>query len=384
MSKSKAALDVWNFFTSLNQRAEGMGYIGEYQDSFFPLMEATILDKFYQTSNIGTQTKDFFQDFYKIKVNEEQKFSKLDPETGKVKKIIPKFFTRTDKQVEQLSTDLNKVGSLWIKSLEEYESKKNLENTLATLHLVEKAKGSLIIENGRVVFDPGSIKPKANLDENKNAQLLETIIDDEIYGLREDQNSIGNVSVSTAASKVSKTEEGKEKFEVATKKVISTADTWVQSLAVGLKPLISIANWAGGQFLAGIQSGGYYTFWNDFEKNNVRVTTGIISTIEKGLLDLIHPLNEDITLEERRSIAWKQGFKEYLSTWSFTDVMQITNSFPERKLQYANALSFIDNSIVIDGEIRNIRKYLKEQDRKTKYTFSDSERRAIEKTFEFI
>jgi len=380
MSKSKAALDVWNFFTGLNKRAEAMGYIGEYQDSFFPLMEASILDKFYQTSDIGAQTKDFFQDFYKIKVNEEQQFSKLDPETGKVKKIIPKFFTRTDKAVEQLSTDLNRVGSLWIKSLEEYESKKNLESVLVTLQSVEKAKGSLIIENGKVVFENGI--PKINDIENKNADLLEKIIDDEIYGLRENQNSIGNIAISAAASKLGKTEEGVEKFEVGTKKVIATADTWVQSLAVGLKPLIALANWAGNQFLAAITSGGFYNFWGDFEKNNVRVCTGKMSTIERGLLDLIHPLNEDITMEERRSLAWKQGFKEYLSTWSFTDVMQITNSFPERKLQYANALSFIDNAIVIDGEIRNIRKYLKEQDRKTKYSLSNSERKVLESTFE--
>jgi hypothetical protein len=380
MSKSKAALDVWNFFTKLNQRAEAMGYIGEYQDSFFPLMEATILEKFYQTSNIGAQTKDFFQDFYKIKVNEEQQFSKLDPETGKVKKIIPKFFTRTDKAVEQLSTDLNKVGSLWIKSLEEYESKKNLESVLTTLHSVEKAKGSLIIENGKVVFE--NRIPKVNLAENKNADLLQVIIDDELYGLRENQSSLGNIAISAVSSKLGKTEEGVEKFEVGTKKVIATADTWIQSLAVGLKPAIGIANWFGNQFLAFIQAGGYYNFWGDFEKNNLKVSTGQMSTIERGLLDLIHPLNEDITEEQRRSVAWKQGFIEYLSTWSFTDVMQITNSFPERKLQYANALSFIDNSIVIDGEIRNIRKYLKEQDRQTKYNLSVSERKALESTFE--
>jgi hypothetical protein len=380
MSKSKAALDVWNVFTNLNKRAEGMGYIGEYQDSFFPLMEATILEKFYQTSNIGAQTKDFFQDFYKIKVNEEQQFSKLDLETGKVKKIIPKFFTRTDKTIEQLSTDLNKVGSLWIKSLEEYESKKKLESVLTTLHSVEKAKGSLIMENGKVVFE--NRIPKINDLENKNANLLQVIIDDELYGLRENQSSLGNIAISAVSSKLGKTEEGVEKFEVGTKKVIATADTWVQSLAVGLKPAIGIANWFGNQFLAFIQGGGYYNFWEDFEVNNVKVCTGQLSTIERGLLDLIHPLNEDITEEQRRSVAWKQGFTEYLSTWSFTDIMQITNSFPERKLQYANALSFIKNSIVIDGEIRNIRKYLKEQDRQTKYNLSVSERKTLESTFE--
>jgi hypothetical protein len=380
MSKSKAALDVWNFFTKLNERAEAMGYLGEYSDSFFPLMEATILEKFYQTSSVTGQTKDFFQDFYKIKVNEEQQFSKNDPETGKVKLVIPKFFKRTDKSVEQLSTDLNKVGSLWIKSIEEYENKKNLESTLLTLHSVEKAKGSLIMENNKAVIEAGV--PKVNLTENKNADLLKVIINDYLYNLTENQSSLGNITLSAAASRVAKTEEGVEKFEVGTKKVISTADTWIQSLAVGLKPAIAIANWFGNQFTAYIQAGGFYNFWTDFEKNNLKVSSGKLSTIERGLLDLIHPLNEDVSEEERRKLAWKQGYVEYLSTWSFTDVMQITNSFPERKLQYANALSFIDNSIVIDGEIRNIRKYLKAQDRQTRQGLSFEGRKALEATFE--
>jgi hypothetical protein len=380
MSKSKAALDVWNIFTNLNERAEGMGYLGEYKDSFFPLIEATILEKFYQTSSVTGQAKDFFQDFYKIKVNEEQQFSKLDPETGKVKLVIPKLFTKTDKAIDQLSTDLNKVGSLWIKSIEEYENKKNLESKLLTLHSIEAAKGSLIMENGKVVIEAGV--PKVNLDENKNADLLKVIINDYLYNLTENQSSLGNITISAAASKLGKTEEDVEKYEVGTKKVIATADTWVQSLAVGLKPAIAIANWFGNQFTAFIQAGGFYNFWTDFEKNNLKVTTGKLTTVERGLLDLIHPLNEDVSAEERRKLAWKQGYVEYLSTWSFTDVMQITNSFPERKLQFANALSFIDNSIVIDGEIRNIRKYLKAQDRATKYNLSTSERKALEATFE--
>jgi hypothetical protein len=380
MSKSKAALDVWNVFTKLNERAEAMGYLGEYKDSFFPLMEATILEKFYQTSNVAGQTKDFFQDFYKIKVNEEQQFSKNDPETGKVKLVIPKLFTKTDKSIEQLSTDLNKVGSIWIKSIEEYENKKNLESKLLTLHSIEAAKGSLIMENGKVVIEAGV--PKVNLDENKNADLLKVIINDYLYNLTENQSSLGNITISAAASKLGKTEEDVEKVEVGTKKVIATADTWIQSLAVGLKPAIAIANWFGNQFTAFIQAGGFYNFWTDFEKNNLKVTTGKLTTIERGLLDLIHPLNEDVSEEERRKLAWKQGYIEYLSTWSFTDIMQVTNSFPERKLQFANALSFIDNSIVIDGEIRNIRKYLKAQDRATKYNLSTSERKALEATFE--
>ena len=200
--------------------------------------------------------------------------------------------------------------------------------------------------------------------------------------MTENQNAFGNIALSNLSSKLGKEGEEKEKFEVGTKKIIHTMDSWLQSLAVGLKPLVALPNYMGGQFLAAIQAGSFYNFWNDFEVNHARVISGNLSTIEKGLLDLIHPLNEDITHEERKSIAWKQGYKQWLSTWSFNDVMMVTNSFPEKILQFANATSFINNSIVINGEIVNIRQYLKIQDRQTKYKITNEERKALEKSFE--
>lgn len=380
MSKSEAALNVWNFFTVLNRRAKDLGYIEKQGSSFFPLVEATILEKFFQTSDVLSQTKDFFSDFYTTRIDEEQGFSKIDTETGLIKKQIPKYFTRTNKSVEQLSVDLNKVGSIWIKSLLEYENSKNMENTLLTMHSVEQAKGSLIVDdNGYVIFEGG--KPKINERENKNAQVLETIINDSVYRMNQDLSSIGNISISNLASKMKSDEEEREKTTLSIKKGMKNADTLVRALAVGLKPLIGLANWAGFQMQAFIASGNMYNF-SEFEKNNVKTSTGTISIIERALLDMIVPLNDDITLETRRQLAKKQGYLEYLSTWSFTDVMMVTNSFPERKLQLANALSFNDNSMVVDGKIVNIRQYIKKQDSHRYKTMAYAERRELEKTFE--
>jgi hypothetical protein len=136
-----------------------------------------------------------------------------------------------------------------------------------------------------------------------------------------------------------------------------------------------------------INSGNFYTF-SEFTKNNVKLQVQM-STIEKGLIDLIVPLNEDITKEKGRELAWKQSPVKWLGTWTFNDVMMVTNSFPEKKLQIAAAMSMNDNSMVVNGKIVNIRQYLKKQDEARykkdasgKYIMSESERRALEKTFE--
>lgn len=386
MRKTPTALKVWEFFTEINARAKEMGYLEKEGSSFFPLIEASVVEKVSQTDNIAGQIKDFFKDLYTIKVNENQNFAKSDPETGEVKKVVPRFFTRTDKQVNQLSTNLSKVGAIWIKSVMDYETSKQLEFTLLTLHSVEKGKGSLIMQNGEVVFEGGI--PKVNEKVNKNADLLETIIEDDLYGLTESLNSLGNTTLGNVVGKFKTDKEGSEATTVSIKKGMKNADVLVRSLAIGLKPLIGAANYFGYNFQAFINGGTMYTY-SEFSKNNIKIS-GAMSTEEKALLHLILPLNEDLRMEKRRELAKKQSVKDWISTWTFTDVMMSNNSYPERKLQFANAMSMNENSMVKDGKIVGIRQYISKQDRIAKYEkdingnfiMSETERKDLEKTFE--
>jgi hypothetical protein len=381
---SPEALAVWNFFTELNQRGRKLGYLtGKNNSSFFPLMEATIAEKLYKTNNILTEAGEIWKDLYTVRAEEEGQYSKTDEETGQLKREIPKLFTRTKKDVKQLSTDLNKVGVLWVKALAEYETNKELENTLLVLHSVEKAKGSIITDaSNDPVFEAGEVKVKP---ENTNADLLQTNIDDAIYGIRQNANSLGNIGISKAVKKAApgKTEEEQEELQVSAKKTLHNANQLVQSLAVGLKLLVAIPNYFGVNMQALINSGRFMTF-KEFEKNNAKITTGIgLSAIDKALLDRIAPINEDVTTEARRRLAKKQGFLDYINTWSFHDVMMSTNSFPDRLLQFANALSFIENTMVVDGKLVNIRQYVAKQDaEKKEQGIPYEERRALEKSYE--
>jgi hypothetical protein len=382
MAKSQASLDLWNFITALNDEAAALGFITNQGTSFLPLIEATVLEKLAQSKDLALTSKDIFTDLYTVRVDEEQTYSATDKETGEIRKQIPKYFTRTNKAVEQLSKDVTKIIPLYIKALQEYKTAKNMENTLLTLHSVEQAKGSLITNaDGDIIFE-GEV-PKINEAENKNAELLQTIVDDSLYGLGEDLGSLGNTNLNTFVSKFAKSEEGKQKGVVSIKKGLKSADTLVRALAVGLKPLIGIANWAGGQFQAYINAGGFYNFLGDFEKNNLMVTSGVgFTTLKKGLLDMFIPLGEDVTEERIKKLSKEQSYIKWLGAWSFTDVMMATNSFPERKLQFANALSMLDNAMVVDGKIVNIRQYLSKQDSKAKYDLSYTERKALEDSFE--
>ena len=379
---SDNALKVWNFFTNLNKEGKKLGYLDRQGMTFFPMIEATTIQKVAQSGKIVSEGKDFFKDLYSIIPDEEQSFAKIDEETGELKKEIPKFFLRTNKQTEQLSRDLKKVGLLWMKSIMEYKNARNLEDTLLTLHSVEKVKGSLIVDTGgNVVFD-GS-HPSINDKENKNADVLMTIINDSIYGIGEDLSSLGNRVLSTTVSKASNDVDKIEDRTLSTKKALKTGDTLVRALALGLKPLVGMANWFGTQMQAFVNSGGMYTNL-EFQKNNLKVMNPLgLSLEEKALIDLIVPLSGvDVVTEKLRNISLKNSIPSYLSTWSFTDAMMITNSFGERKLELANALSMLDNSMIVDGKIVNIRQYLKQQDRAIRKDITEAKRQELEKNFD--
>ena len=378
MSQNSSAKQVWDYFTSLNNLAKQMGY-KSVGSSFFPLIEATMISKLAQSKDKAGQLKDFFTDFYTAKAVEEQSFSKLDPETNKLKLEIPKLFTRTNKNLEQLSTDLTKVASLWTQSLMEYQATKEFESTLLSLQQLNKSRGHIVVDPNTqsVVMEGGA--PRVDRSSNKDDELFQAIINDSLYKMQENLNSFGNIQIGKLGNKLGKTEEEKEKKTIATKKIIQTADKLVQQIAVGLKPLVAIPNLIGVKLQSFINAGEFYRF-REFEKNSLKAVTKV-PLIEKALLHTFIPINENVALEKQREIAGKQGFAKWLSTWSFMDVMMSTNAYPEKRLQIANALSFFDNTTIINGKLVNIRQYLKQQDAKEKYK-PGADLKAIEKSFE--
>lgn len=382
MAQTPEVLKAWEFFTELNNKAKGLGYIDKQGMTFFPLIEASIIDKLNQSTNLGGELKHLFTNLYTTSINEEQVYGKKDEETGEITKTIPKYFTkRGNVPVERLSTDLNKVGALWIKALMDYEARRSIENTLTTVQAVERAKGSLIVnEHGNLVSEGG--KAKVNKDVNKNADILEAIVNDALFDLQEDLGAMGNVKLTSIATKLKGDQEKGEATALSIRKGLKNADMLTRSLAVGLKATIGFANYMGYNFHAMILGGDMYRK-SEFLRNQALVwsPTGLTNE-DKALLHYVTIGGENVMDQMRRKAAKEKSMGAYLSTWSFTDVMMLTNSFPEYRLVLANAKSFNDNAIIIDGKIVNARQFLKKQDRVTKYDLSVDQRQALESSFD--
>jgi len=363
---SGPALDMYNFIFELNRRAFKQGYLGQGNSMrFFPFVLGTTLERLQQSDNILTGAYSSLSDAFTVQKDDTIEYGQIDPETGKLAKSIPKFFTKKgDKEGKEneLSTDLLKVIPLYIRALQEYETSKDLEMTLLAMHTVEKAKGHFEVKNNKVVFE-GDV-PKVFDSNEANAAVLEVMTDDAIYGIRQEADTL----LDTVISKTSKgTEEEKQRRAMSAKKTIQQTNAYTQGLAVGLKVLVAIPNFVGAFMQSVVNAGLYYTV-ADYNRNfgNVvgSIFTGKEGNVMKGLLDLVIPLNEDIVKEGQKKIAAKQSPLKWLSVWSFQDVLMSTNRIGDIAHQLTNAYSWLDNSMVVDGKIENIRQYVQKKNAK--------------------
>jgi hypothetical protein len=381
MSKTPSALKMWKFFQAINNDAKDAGYIKKSL-SFFPLMEATILDKIAQSKNGVSEVKEFFDDLYTVDIDESLQYSRVDKTTGQVRREIPKLFTRSNKTVARLSKDLTKVGPQWIKAVVNYRATKNLEHTLNVIHSFEKARGVVEIDpvNKGVIMEGG--KPKINYEKTTNATVLGAIIDDHTYGIREDESSLGNILLNGVTDKLTDDNETKEKRKASSRKIIKNSASYLQTLVLGWRATVAIPNYMGNNMQAYINASGVY-YPGEFRTNNRKITTGVgLTNEDKALLNLIMPLQEDIAKEMQRTLAKEQGIFKTIGTWTFQDVMMAMSSWPDRQLEYANAMSFNKNSMIVDGKIVSIPQYVAAQDRLVKYNMTESERKELEKTYD--
>lgn len=347
------ALAMHSFIFELNREGFATGYLAKGNNmSFLPLITGTILERLTQ----GGSVKNILQDAYKIDAAQQHLYSPIDPETGEREKNIPKIFTRTNREEKELSKDLLKIIPAYIQVLQEYETAKILEVELLAMKAIEAAKGHLESDGSGVIADAEG--PKVFEGNQKNTRIIDEMTDWLVYGNRESNNTLFD----QAASKVIKgTEEEKRDKTVSAKKLVQNGNAWTQGLAVGLKLLVALPNYFGAHFQAAVNSGLHYSF-KDFLANHHKIIGSMLigtgADIDKGLIDLVVPLNDNIVKEGQRKIAGKQSPQKWLSTWTFQEFLMSTNQWPDKAHQLTNAKSFNDNSMVVDGKIVSIKKHL--------------------------
>lgn len=385
MANNQVALDAWNLISEWGKKAKDLGHIPSWKAAFFPLVEADSMTKFLNSKQgFSAELIDFFTDSITGRIDESKSFSSIDPETGEERVSIPVYFTRTDKNIEKMSQDISKVVPMWIHSILDYQGNQELEAELVNLVDVERNVGRFSVDKRNVIQTEAG-KPVIITENNTNIASLEAAKRDAIYGQREEEGEIANLQISNIAKRLTRSDRQEDQIstEIRLKKILSSANQWIRHLGVGLSPAIAIANTAGQLFLSFIYKGTYYKY-RDYARNTTKVLSNTENTKERALMNFLSAFSENNVILQRRQNNLKEGeFRTYLDTFSLSDIIQSTNSFPEKILQWINGLSTVNNTVVIDGKLINVRQYIKKQDRARKAEgISLEERAELNKSYE--
>ena len=386
LQKTPAAKAFYDYIIEKNKEYAELGYISKGDArTFLPFVRKGVLEKivFGGKISIGEQ---FLRS---ISIDEgDVGFGKFDPITGQPINTIPKYFTR---EIEgEVSSDLFRTMSLYNEMAIKYKYLSEIEEQIIGLVKTERNKKAIATSifgktqrdaAGDLVYTP---------DNSENTKLANDMMLSIIYGQKYissetfDQllGKFGNFG-----EKINKKigrkifPENLEGRQVSFNKVVDSINTQFQVTALGLNLLSSASNYFGGNVQSIINSGKYFTK-TDYLRNQAWILPGKMIGGDKkkyiAALEYFLPLNENYNKEIAKLLSVSNLTQERIQ-----DFLMILMRSSDLNVQTCNFYSFLDNSIVQDGEVVNAREYLRTTDEyKDMFAGTKEERKAREEKFE--
>ena len=169
--------------------------------------------------------------------------------------------------------------------------------------------------------------------------------------------------------------------QVSFNKVIDNINNQFQVTALGLNLLSAASNYFGGNAQSVINSGKYFTK-ADYLRNQAWILPGKMIGGDKAkyiaALEYFLPLNENYNKEVAKLLSVSKITQERIQ-----EFLMILMRSSDLNVQTCNFYSFLDNSIIKDGEVVNAREYLRSTDEyKDMFAGTKEERKARSDKFE--
>lgn len=385
---NEAALNFYNYIRERNEYYRSIGYLGRGEDrTFLPWIRKSLVEKLVMGGKISLGEQ-FLQS---ISMNEgDVGYGKTDPHTGRPIDTIPKYFTT--ELTEEPSEDLFKNMALYNEMAIKFKYLSEIENQALALVELERNKNTIATSIfSRTRYKDGKIE--ISPDNSKNAELIESMVKGIIYGQRFLQNDNFDqalVMFGKVGENINKKigfklfPENLEGRQVSLNKSISTLNKFFQTKVMGLNLLSATSNLFGGTAQSIINSGKYFTEGDYLATeawiNSKMVGLGNAEYNKKAIaaLDYFLPLTENYGKEFAKHLSINK-----LNQESIQDAMFMLMRQSDKHVQTVNFFSFLKNSIVENGEVVNVREYLKKTpEYENMYEGTIEQRKAKEDKFE--
>jgi hypothetical protein len=368
-------LKLYNFITVFNEKAKDVGYINNnVMKTFLPFVRKTMAEKIAFDNILSVM--DGFGNSLQINVDEAG-YGKINEITGALENSIPKYYThdfsRTETGVNDysdVSEDLFKNLILYVQQVNKYKYMTEVEGQLKLVKTVEEFKGYHLQTNksGDVVMDKNNNPEKVKGNEENTRMyddFLRVLLYDQKYVLSDADTplKLGKVLnfIKGGVNKVAGREIWKENEEASPTSLIKTMDAanrGFQIKTLGLEIIPGLVNLFGGQAQMSAQSGNYFKYREFLKNERVILSQEFKNDEDKEIfiqmMDLFMPMKDDPAYEEYK----KAGISK-LTNSNLGDMLMVTMRYPEQIMEKATFLTLLENSMVVDGKIVNIREYVK-------------------------
>lgn len=386
---NKPAVDLYNYIRKINDDYRQIGYLGRGEERvFLPWVRKSLVESLLSGGRVNLIEQ--FLRSITVDPNADTGLGKVD-KSGKPIDEIPKYFTS---EIEgDVSEDLFRNLALYNNMALKYKYLSQIEQQALALVEVEQNKGAIATSwFSKTQYDKKTGKVVVVANNSKNAELIDNMVKGIIYGQRYlksdtfDQalgrlGKVGERINKVLGVKIFPDVEGRV---ISLNKSLSTLNRTFSLQTMGLNPLSATSNLFGGTSQSLINSGKYFTK-ADYLASESKVNAkwlNFISEEEKkkyiGALDYFLPLTENYTNEIAKELSLNaltaDGIQNFLMSL-------MRNS--DKHVQTVNFFAYLNNSVVIDGNVVNAREYLRTTpEYSNMYEGTADQRKQREKKFE--
>lgn len=369
IEKDADLLELFNFIHSVNNEASDIGYINnKIATTFLPYIRKGMAESLAWDFTLPPISN--WSDALTIE-QDAMGYGKYNQLSGEFENGLPKYFTQDiTKEGQEFSEDLFKNLILYINHVQKYKYLSEVEGQLLLVKHIEEFKGHYTTSLTSEVRMENN-EPEEQKNNEQNYKLFDifmrAIFYDQKYPLDDSDVSINfgkamnfmKAAVNRVAGRTV-WEETDNPSPTSLMKSINALNRWFQYKALGFEFISGAINAFGSNIQVLSQAGNYFK-GAEVLKNQGKILKGFTHGDEKDafiqLLDIFMPLKDDPNYKRLK----KAGMSSLTRGWSMSDAMMVFMHFPEQLLEKSVFLTLLQNSMIVDGKMVNIREYVKKQ-----------------------
>jgi hypothetical protein len=296
--------------------------------------------------------------------------------TGELENSIPKYYTHDFTKGEngvndysEVSEDLFKNLILYIQQVNKYKYLSEVEGQIKLLKTVEEFKGFIQTSRSGNVIKNDAGENEHIPNKNENAKLfndfMRTLLYEQKYVLSDADTPLHVDKILNGVKKVINKVAGRELWKegqadkaTSLVKSMDAINKAFQLKILGLDPISGVVNAFGGNIQIATQAGNYFQarefLKNEFKLSGMRFKSKEDQDIFTQSIDLFLPMKDDPAYE-----LLKKAGMSVATRGSASDFLMAFMRKPEQLLEKAVFETLLENMMVVNGRIVNIKDYVK-------------------------